>query len=791
VIAALAVAAAAVLIGTHFASPDIQVSPTKKVVVPVIAPLDDPSDKKSRSEVIGHTEVTLPGSNNATVPLGEQQLINDVTGSPDPHGAIIHHGGGGSGAPAADPCAPATGPVPADCPAGSTGRIRPDLAPMWVNVLAFAPAHSATPEDPRCPAVASVAGEVPVGVSAPAPAHYELQYWPIGSPSSRSMASVDTEAADRTDYQSAADDTTVGTADLPIQHSCLVLHVDPTLSYSGQVIATDDNGRASDPTPVTFDGSAGEVHPELEVSTIGDNVLVASAVARDDQHVEFVVAQVNAGDPEPACNSLGGREPLQPGVTLSVAYVAAHHWPDRFTLRFTATVTVGFGKRVLVCALWYEGTVAHGLIGVDPSVAPLYVSRQIVSSPDKLVPTLTTTGFVGGTGVSQLTVSTSTGVVCLGRRTSSFGLSSVAISPLPYDLCSATFDGRVQSDPMANSFMVSVDNSATFVDGHYTNRAAIDAPLLPCVGSCVVPDPQNYRVPIDPSSNARGWWDFQLVYRAAANGTRQAGWTLGGIESTAGSGGPAASSGPTFDITAAVTSTGFDAAHFTAAASVPVTINEPVDYAIRILPGETSGLLQCPSSPVPHAEGHLDHSGVVTIPGLCLASSYHAQVTLTDAAGHTKTWDALGTDPDGLWLGAVFRTPGLPSTIHWDLAATGVEHGYVSDIYIQLQGLYNSTVLDTPLDPIDGHCVSDGHLHLSGTADGSLINAVSLVQVQYRIRSTSPDHVRCIGIGSEPMVTTGSLTPVTLQDLVNGAPAVTITDPAGRYTLTLSLVPTP
>ncbi len=248
VIAALAVAAAAVLVGTHFASPEVQIGATKKVTVPVLAPLDDPTDKKAKSEIIGKTTVTLPGTTQPVVPLGQQELIDAVTHSTDPHTTIVHHGGGGSAAaPAADPCSPATGPVPASCPAGTRGRIRTDLPPMWVNVLAFAPAHDANPENPRCPTASSAAGEVPIGVSAPAPAHYVIDYWPTSRPSERSEASVDTTAADRTAYDTALADPTVASAELPVQHSCIVLHVNATLGYSGQVVATDDNGRISDP----------------------------------------------------------------------------------------------------------------------------------------------------------------------------------------------------------------------------------------------------------------------------------------------------------------------------------------------------------------------------------------------------------------------------------------------------------------------------------------------------------------------------------------------------------------
>jgi hypothetical protein len=259
------------------------------------------------------------------------------------------------------------------------------------------------------------------------------------------------------------------------------------------------------------------------------------------------------------------------------------------------------------------------------------------------------------------------------------------------------------------------------------------------------------------------------------------------VSSTDGTAG--AVTNPTLDTTATVASTGLDSANFTASASVPITVNEPVDYYIRILPSETSGPLQCPGSPVPHAEGHLDHSSVVTVPGLCLASTYHARVTLIDAAGHTRVWDSFGTDPDGLWTGATFSTPGLPSTLHWDLTATGVENGYVSDVDVSLRGLYGTIELGTA-DPSNGQCLADGHLHASGTADGSHIGPIIRVYVQYRIRSTAAGGGACSPVGSEPMVTTASGTYLTLQDLVHGTPAVTITDPAGRYTLTLSLVPT-
>ncbi|HEY4224839.1 MAG TPA: hypothetical protein VGM70_03410 [Pseudolysinimonas sp.] len=800
VIAALAVAAAAVLVGTHFASPDVQIGATKKATVPVIGPLDDPKDKKAKSEIIGKTTVTLPGTSQPVVPLGQQNLIDAVTHSADPHATIVHHGASGGGAaPAADPCSPGTGPVPPACPAGTRGRIRADLPTMWVNVLPFAPAHSATPEDPRCPAPSSTSGEVPIGVSAPAPAHYVIDYWPVGEPSNRSEASVDTDATDRAAYQMALNDPTVATTDLPVQHSCIVLHVDPTVSYSGQVVATDDNGRVSDPNPTTFDGDGGAVHPQLELSTIGDNLLVMSAVARDDQRVEFyLVPATSAGGG--TCDSTGvpvpspGPSATHPVVVLPASDVTTNHWPARFTKRYTQVTGLPFGQTVLACARWFTGTTFGSAFPWAPSSAPLYESRQMVSSPDKLVPTLTTTGFDGGIGESQLTVSTTSGVVCRGGTTTILRRSSRDIAPTPYNLCSATFDGAVRtdgsgrywSDPIANDFLVSVDQSTIF--GHYTNRDGIPAPLLPCTGSCTIPAPRNYRVSIDPSSNLRGWWDFQLVYTPTAGGSRLSTWSLGGVSSTVGA--APAPSGPTFDTSSTVGTTGLDLAGFTVSASVPVAITEPVDYAIRILPSETSGPLQCPPSPVPHAEGHLERSGTIVIPGLCLASTYHARVTLTDAGGHTMMWDSLGTDPSGLWPGATFSTPGLPSTLHWDLTATGPANGYVSDLEVQLQGLYRTVMVDSETDPVNGHCLSGGRLHVGGTIDGSQIGAISFVFVQYRIRSSVLGGAICTPAGAEPLMRTGSLHPVSLQEMVAATPAVTVTDPAGRYTITLSLVPT-
>ena len=177
----------------------------------------------------------------------------------------------------------------------------------------------------------------------------------------------------------------------------------------------------------------------------------------------------------------------------------------------------------------------------------------------------------------------------------------------------------------------------------------------------------------------------------------------------------------------------------------------------------------------------------IFFPGLCLGSTYDARVTLVDAAGHTRTWDSIGTDPSGFWPGATFSTPGLPSTLHWDLTATGISNGYVSDLQIQLQGPDRTVTLD-PGDSLNGHCLTDGRLHASGTIDGSQIGAVSLVLAQYRIRSTILGV--CTPVGSETLMRTGSLHPVPLEDLVHATPAVTVTDAAGRYTLTLSLVPT-
>jgi hypothetical protein len=294
-------------------------------------------------------------------------------------------------------------------------------------------------------------------------------------------------------------------------------------------------------------------------------------------------------------------------------------------------------------------------------------------------------------------------------------------------------------------------------------------------------------VSIDPSSNLRGWWDFQLVYRATPGGTRLASWALGGVDSSAAAAAPP--SGPTFDTSAVFTSSTPTAGALNTTATVPITVSEPVDYTLRVFPAETSGPLQCPSGRPPSATGHLDRTGTVTVPALCVGTSYRAQLTLVDAAGNTAMWDSFGTDPSGLWTGALFRTAGLPSTLHYDFTASGPAHGYVSDLEIVLQG--NSGVLDiVPLtDAANGHCTSGDQLHVSGTIDGSHISEVTEVVIAYRIRSTILGI--CTPAGSESLIRSTTLNFVTVPDLIHATPAVTVRDAAGRYALTMSLVPTP
>jgi hypothetical protein len=166
-------------------------------------------------------------------------------------------------------------------------------------------------------------------------------------------------------------------------------------------------------------------------------------------------------------------------------------------------------------------------------------------------------------------------------------------------------------------------------------------------------------------------------------------------------------------------------------------------------------------------------------------------VTLVDATGIPAVWDSFGTDPARLWRGAFFTTPGIPSTLHYDFVATGPAHGYVSDLQIYLHSTLGDLVIVPLADPANGHCLTDGTLHVSGTMDGSLVSQVTEIAAQYRIRSTLFGGVVCAPAGSESIAGTTTLNPVTLSDLIHATPAVTLRDPAGHWTLMLSLVPTP
>lgn len=794
VVATLALGVAAVFIGFRFASPDVQTTPTDQVTVPVIAPFD-PHDGTGTSAVIGTTTVTEPGSSQPDVPQDQQDLVDAVLHSDDPRGTAEDHSGGT--APAGDPCSPPSGPAPAGCPAGAHGSIRSDLAPLWVNAQAFPPASSPRPADPVCPVSTPVAGTAPIGVSSSAPAHYEIEYWWTGDPSSRVTATADTAPEVAIAYATALADPSVATTDLPVPHTCLQLFVDRDRTYSGQVVAIDADGHRSIPAPIAFSGAGADVHPELEVSTIGENLLVMSAVARDDQRVEFYLVGTGASGVG-SCDSEGTRVPsagdAHTAVIIPDSQRIAQHWPDRFTVRFTQVVALPFGTTALVCARWFDGTDFTPTAPWDPSVTPLFQSRQVVMSPDKLVPTLTTGGFSGGSGESFVTVSTTTGVLCRGESTTALRLSSTAIRPTPFDLCSATFDGTVHTDisgrywtePVANYFAVTTETSTPATT--YSISAGVPAPLLPCVGACAIPDPQDYRIAVGPARDIAGWWGFQLVYRATAGGNRSADWALGGVAS--GPGGTTPSSGPTFDTAAVVGSAALDPDALTVSATVPVTTDQPVDYEIRAFPAEASGPRQCPSGPAPRVTGHLDGPGVVTIPGLCVATGYALQITLVDATGHRGVWSSTGADPSRMWPGARFVTAGLPSTLHYTFTASGVAGGYVSDLLISLEGTVTTVYLVPGMNDENGQCLGGDRLEISGEVDGSQIASLTELYLTYRIR-TPDSGGGCTPAGTEPMVQTTTLDVISLRDLLDASPEVTVTGPSGAYTLSMSLTPTP
>src|SRR5690606_33040453 len=133
-VAAIAVGVAATLLGRALATPGPVAVPSGTAVVPVLAPVPEPTHPAEQpdasgdaepngdapvSETVAEREITLPASDPEAIDPALTELIGTLTDAADPVFTLMERDADADGDTAGgDPCAPREGEPGEDCPDG-------------------------------------------------------------------------------------------------------------------------------------------------------------------------------------------------------------------------------------------------------------------------------------------------------------------------------------------------------------------------------------------------------------------------------------------------------------------------------------------------------------------------------------------------------------------------------------------------------------------------------------------------------------------------------------------------
>jgi hypothetical protein len=785
IVAAIAVGVAAALIGMRFASTDVQSSPSKTVTAPLYAPV---ADGQKDSTQIGTQTGTLPGTDGSPISGSRQQLIHDVLRSPDPAATIrgettgTSGGSGAAGAPAAsgtsgDDCSPASGEPPAGCPDGIHGAIFAShmIPPLWMNALAFPQASGVSSSTPRCPADATP-GHVTIGVASDLPADYTVTYWPTGDTADREVARFSTDAAQVA--ASAAFYSGTGTGPSPVDYSCTVLTVDPSTGYTAQVSAIDSLYRVAPVVTLLFHGGGAPQHPELEASTVGDNLLFASALHAPNETLEIKAVQRTTATADCNGSNAFAYYARADAATVTADYLNDHQLLPADTRRATYAFMVPEGTDFILCARWFRGGSAHNW----ERTAPLYESRQSMSSPDVLEPTVSLTAVdpAAGTGTVAISMNSSGGVECGPNYTWNRSAGSGGGLTLPVDLCGLGEFGGARSDlGMTRFWDLGTDDTMHFqFDVSSTNGLSggtSDGYIqlhVPCVGDCRVPADERYHLSLlDGDTRATDGHVDLLVHYRQGNHNGAAAWVVGSVQGLAPTSTPPVA--PAFD-TDAVATPGPIVSPLASSVTIHVASDRPVDYSVRAY--ELDGYpTTCLRSGTGVVTGHLDAPADVSLGGLCLGVGYGLEITLTDRDGHRSVWGALGTDPNGWWPGnSIFTTPTVAGTIRYDFRAFGDAGSQISQLSV---GLGFATVI-AGSDPLNNTCHPAGIFNAQGAAAHNAARLGQQLELSVRFVLQQADG-SCHVVPHSPYVSTDVTIPLQLDQLDGSYDGVVVNSATG------------
>ncbi len=686
IVAALAVAVAATLIGTQLAAkPQPQT-----LTVPVLQPVETGDDGLPVEDRDGDPE-TLDISASS----GDVEIIAPGTGVPGRYSAqvdaridaLVAAGGldeastseaiasadDGAGPAAGDPCSPADGTIPEGCPMGMRGAIFGLVSPPALQVFARVAPPSATAEGRAgtvfCETVADEPGSVVFGVATTTPSSVSIRYWPTDDPGAEETVTIAGLADEEAAWNDHFERNGTYSRSSAFQHCTTLTGLRPNTPYESSTTAVDSFLRISSPLAYSFDSRGEPTRPPLMLRAIDNNVLMVSLPTRvptDNFRLPEMRLWIAEEGGSGGCSDWSGARDVARSVPPAVSsaqqvtevspdYLRERNYDPTYSLTVTQFYVVPEGSDLVFCARWFNIA--------SPSwsrTVPIEEVQATVTSPDAILPVITVTGVDlyrdVPAGSIRLSAFSTLGVECGSRLTFpatdyTAGQPSIVANDL---LCRP---GRVDAGPTEPARLEGTDIAIQSIVGSGSSTIESTA-LLPlsdyaCLGTCVLPPTSVYRVllpTIEYFDRCPDYftYDCNAPTRADALGTvsltvsweqgnrnGSSTWRLGGSYFTRP--GAPVTDYPQLDISqgfpGGLTPDGFEA--FT---TVPIRSDRHVSYRTTV-----SGdcFLEGFSQP---AEGESSqfgelHVADVRIEHLCPGATYTVSVELTDDAGRRAIYD--------------------------------------------------------------------------------------------------------------------------------------------------------
>jgi hypothetical protein len=769
VIAAVAVGVAATLIGMRFAPVETVTTQPATEIVPVLAPIAEgeeppaePDDEAAPdapvvvSEASAEREVTVPAAPTGDDPVDPSLLFlfDELMAWPDALLGLINFGDD-ERSDGDDPCAPREGEPAVGCPGGLRSTILSDTAlrDFAAGAQAFPPTWEQFVENGNpyggslwCDGLEAGEGEVPFGILATAPGTFTLRYWPTENPAAERETVVTTTAE-----QLALWEEQVALPDgWPIAQHCFAIDgIEPDTAYTAVVTGIDTFLRISPAHTERFHSGGAPVHPGLQISTVGDNLIFASGLYPRDETLD-IRAYLVEPDVAPTCTAPAGAIQLLPLTSVDVdadrdEVNALNALPD-FQRKAVRTFVIPEGATAIVCGRWFPA----GDAPVWESSQPNFESSAVVQAADRVLPSVSlfdVSRFDDAVESIEVRVASAEGIGCWRA---SWTWTRDRDESLPVELCdaSAFAGGGTASDGerlWTRGFRG--DLAITVIAQLTSGEMSKTSYLLPavdggCRGVCEPPERQWYRVALEDVTQGTGLCgsffgsDCTPPSREVSAGTATffVDWEQGlsngrtdwNITPTVDL--PVdyvAPDVPQVDNDADWTFTEPTLAHPWSAASLTVEVDRPVDYTLRFLGGPVAGT-RCDGTDLPlevsgsSATASGTHSIRLHMTGLCLGAQYLAELELVDADGNRTTWGLH--DAESWWGGtALVIAPALRAELFYEIRAQHFGRSYLRVFELDFNG--SSVGAE---ETRSGRCLEDGLVSSGGSLERDLYNTNSV-----------------------------------------------------------------